>query len=69
MQVRITNLPANELEEFDLRRFRVGETYEVTQHLGMLLIVAGYAEISHTFARSEAADAPPRRRPPDSRNR
>jgi hypothetical protein len=58
MHVRITKLPARgELDEFDLRRFRVGDAYEVTAQLGMLLIVAGFAEIAHTFVRSEAADS------------
>ena len=63
MFVRITKLPARgELDEFDLRRFRVGDSYEVTAQLGMLLIIAGFAEIAHTFARSAAADSnrPPR---------
>jgi hypothetical protein len=64
MLVRITKLPARgELDEFDLRLFRVGDSYEVTAQLGMLLIVAGFAEVAHTFARSEAADSYRPRRP------
>lgn len=64
MLVRITQLPdRGELDELDLRRFRIGDTYDVTAQLGMLLIVGGYAEIAHTFARSEAADSNRRARP------
>ena len=45
MRIQINGLPkAGELEEFDLRRFRVGEVYEVPPQLGSLLVVAGYAE-------------------------
>jgi hypothetical protein len=62
--VRITKLPdRGELDEFDLRRFQVGDSYEVTAQMGMLLIVAGCAEIGHTFNRSEAADSQRSRRP------
>ena len=58
MLVRIVKqLDRDELDELDLRRFRVGDTYEVTAHLGMLLIVGGYAELARTFERSVAADS------------
>ena len=50
-------LPApGELDEFDLRRFRIGDVYDVTSQLGMLLVVAGYAESVPALDRSEAAD-------------
>ena len=56
-RVRIKQLPLpGELDEFDLRRFRVGDTYEVTLQLGMILVVGGYAEPAPTFGRAEAAD-------------
>jgi hypothetical protein len=57
VRVRITHLPQpGELDEFDLRRFRVGEAYDVTLQLGMILLVGGYAEAALTFERAEAAD-------------
>ena len=31
-------------DEFDVHRFRVGQTYEVPVRLASLLILAGYAE-------------------------
>jgi hypothetical protein len=45
-----------EFDEYDVKRFRVGETYEVSARLGTLLILAGYAETAGPFARAEAAD-------------
>jgi hypothetical protein len=46
MRIRINGLPqAGELDELDLRRFRVGEIYDVPPQLGSLLVVAGYAEM------------------------
>ena len=57
MRIRIKSLPnAGELEEFDLRRFRVGEVYEVLPQLASLLIVAGYAEAVGQPVRAQAAD-------------
>jgi hypothetical protein len=57
LRVRIKRLPGvGELDEFDLRRFRVGDEYDVTSQLGMLLIVAGYAETVGALDRAEAAD-------------
>lgn len=57
LRVRIARLPTpGELDEFDLRRFRVGDVYEVSSQLGVLLLVAGYAENVPRFDRSEAAD-------------
>ena len=57
MRIRMKRLPApGELDEFDLRRFRVGDVYDVTSQFGMLLVVAGYAESVPVFDRSEAAD-------------
>ena len=58
MRIRINGLPkAGDLEEFDLRRFRVGEIYDVPPQLASLLIVAGYAEaVARRAERAEAAD-------------
>jgi hypothetical protein len=60
MRIRIKDLPKpGELEEYDLRRFRVGEVYDVPPQLASLLIVAGYAEVAARYAeRAEAADRP-----------
>jgi hypothetical protein len=56
--IRISSLPASgDFDEFDLRRFRVGEVYDVPTRLASLLIIAGYAEmVSSPSAQSEAAD-------------
>jgi hypothetical protein len=46
-----------DFDEFDLRRFTVGEIYDVPTRLASLLIISGYAELvagGHQFA--EAAD-------------
>jgi len=57
-RVRITALPKPaEFDEYDVRRFRVGETYEVPSRLASLLILGGYAETTGP-ARAEAADRP-----------
>ena len=58
MRIRISDLPrAGELDEFDLRRFRVGEVYDVPPQLASLLIVAGYAEgVVRRAERAQAAD-------------
>ena len=58
MRIRINGLPkAGDLEEFDLRRFRIGEVYEVPPQLASLLIVAGYAEsVARRGERALAAD-------------
>ena len=58
-RVRITALPKpSEFDEYDVRRFRVGETYEVPARLASLLILGGYAETTGSNQRSEAADRP-----------
>lgn len=58
MRIRLTALPLDaDFDEFDLRRFRVGEVYNVPTRLASLLIIAGYAELlngGHQI--SEAAD-------------
>lgn len=56
-RIRIMLLPdPREFDEYDVRRFRVGETYEVPARLASLLILGGYAESTGTIVRAEAAD-------------
>ena len=63
-RVRITSLPkAADFDEYDVRRFRVGETYEVPARLASLLILGGYAESTGSVVRAEAADRPPDKKP------
>jgi hypothetical protein len=58
MRIRITSLPkGGEFEEFDLRRFRAGEIYDVHTQLASFLIIAGYAEsVAGGIPQAEAAD-------------
>jgi hypothetical protein len=59
MRIRFIGLPRDgDFDEFDLRRFRVGEIYDVSTQLATLLIIAGYAElpVSHGHQIAEAAD-------------
>ena len=63
-RVRITSLPkAADFDEYDVRRFRLGETYEVPARLASLLILGGYAESTGSVARAEAADRPSDKKP------
>jgi hypothetical protein len=56
-RVRIKATPnPSEFDEYDVRRFRVGEIYEVPARLASLLILAGYAESIGSTVLSEAAD-------------
>jgi hypothetical protein len=56
-RVRIIAPPrAKEFDEYDVRRFEVGEVYEVPARLASLLVLAGYAEPTTGSARAEAAD-------------
>jgi hypothetical protein len=58
LRIRILALPRDgEFDEFDLRRFRPGEIYDVPTHLASLLLIAGYAElVSGGHRVAEAAD-------------
>jgi hypothetical protein len=58
LQIRFNSLPDHgELDEFDLRRFRIGEIYDVPVRLASLLIIAGYAEmVSSPSTQADAAD-------------
>ncbi|OLC47090.1 MAG: hypothetical protein AUH43_12565 [Acidobacteria bacterium 13_1_40CM_65_14] len=56
MRIRFTGLPGADFDEFDLRRFRLGEIYDVPTRLASLLIIAGYAELVSGHQIAEAAD-------------
>jgi hypothetical protein len=57
-RVRITAQPKPaEFDEYDVRHFRVGETYEVPGRLASLLILSGYAESPGVLERAQAADS------------
>ena len=56
LRIRINSLPApGEFDEFDLRPYRVGLTYELPMRLASLLILGGYAEQAGAV-RAEEAD-------------
>jgi hypothetical protein len=59
--IRIKALPNNrELDEYDLRRFQIGERYDVQAQLASVLIIGGYAEplsSSNFPGRETAADS------------
>ena len=45
LRIRIKSLPTpGEFDEFDLRPYRIGGTYELPLRLASLLILGGYAE-------------------------
>jgi len=57
LRVRIINLPVpGEFDEYDLRQYRIGLTYELPMRLASLLILGGYAERAGTAVQAEAAD-------------
>jgi hypothetical protein len=58
MRIRITATPdADAFAEYDVRRFRVGDVYEVPVRLATLLIISGYAESATGIVHAaEAAD-------------
>ena len=58
LRIRFIGLPREgDFDEFDLRRFRVGEIYDISTQLATMLIIAGYAElVSHGHEIAEAAD-------------
>jgi hypothetical protein len=65
-RVRIIAPPkAKDFDEYDMRRFEVGQVYEVSARLASLLVLGGYAEhVTSGVVRAEAADR--RRRSGDS---
>jgi len=57
LRVRILSIPTSgDFDEFDLRRYRVGQIYELPLRLATLLIIGGYAEAVGARVQSEAAD-------------
>jgi len=57
LRIRIKSLPIpGEFDEFDLRPYRIGGTYELPLRLASLLILGGYAERAGSAALAEAAD-------------
>jgi hypothetical protein len=58
MRIRIKSLPdPGEMDEYDLRRYRPGDVYDVPAHLASLLILSGHAEpVSGGLPAAEAAD-------------
>jgi hypothetical protein len=65
MRIRIKSLPdPGEMDEYDLRRFRPGDVYDVASKLASLLILTGHAEpVSSLFQSAEAADYSKPRKP------
>ena len=58
LRIRLKRMPPRgEFDEFDLERFKAGQTYVVPARLASMLIIAGHADLidSHP-ARAEAAD-------------
>lgn len=57
LRIRIITAPREDMfDEYDVRRFRVGQIYEVPVRLASLLILAGYAAAAGSV-RAEAADS------------
>ena len=65
MRIRIKSLPdPGEMDEYDLRRFRPGDVYDVPANLASLLILSGHADpVSGRFQAAEAADYSRPRKP------
>lgn len=57
MRIRLIALPRpGELDEFDLRRFRVGEVYDFPPLLASILLIGRHAELAPALRRDTAAD-------------
>jgi hypothetical protein len=57
VRIRLTALPKRgELDEFDLRRFHVGEVYDLPPQLASILLIGRYAELDTPLQRDTAAD-------------
>jgi hypothetical protein len=71
LRIRINSLPkSGDFDEFDLRRFRVGDVYDVPTRLASLLSIAGYAEIVNSpSTQAQAADYGHIRRPQPKQKR
>ena len=70
LRIRIKSLPIpGEFDEFDLRPYRIGGTYELPLRLASLLILGGYAERAGSANLAEAADFGRPTFPPRDRKR
>ena len=57
MRIRLTGIPKpRELDEFDFRRYRVGEIYDLPPQLASILLISRYAELAPPLRRDTAAD-------------
>jgi hypothetical protein len=57
VRIRLTALPKRgELDEFDLRRFHVGDVYDLPPQLASILLIGRYAELETPLERDAAAD-------------
>ena len=57
MRIRLITLPKRgELDEFDLRLFRVGEVYDLPPQFASILVIGRYAELAVPHQRDTAAD-------------
>jgi hypothetical protein len=57
VRIRLITLPRpGELDEFDFRRFRVGEIYDLPPHFASILLISRYAELAPPLRRATAAD-------------
>jgi hypothetical protein len=57
VRIRLIALPKRgELDEFDFRRYRVGEIYDLPPHLASVLLISRYAELAPPLSRATAAD-------------
>jgi hypothetical protein len=69
VRIRLTAFPKpGELDEFDFRRYRVGEIYDLPPHLASVLLISRYAELAPPLRRDTAADrgsSTPSKRDPD----
>jgi hypothetical protein len=69
VHIRLTALPKpGELDEFDFRRYRIGEVYDLPAHFASVLLISGCAEPAPAPSqRDTAADSRPRPRvkPPE----
>jgi len=70
LRIRLIAFPKpGELDEFDFRRYRLGEIYDLPPHLASVLLICRYAELAPPVVRDTAADTgrskPPKRPEPE----
>jgi len=60
VRIRLIRLPRpGELDEFDFRRYRVGEAYDLPPRFASVLLIMGCAELVRPNERDTAADTRP----------